>query len=116
MITLYHNPNCSKSRLCLSLLQDLTKNQKHTLSIRDYLQEKLNRAELHQLCQQLGEDVRNLIRDNDFLVKDDCPSDAEFVVDFLLKHPETLQRPIVLYKDRALIARPPELAIQLIQG
>jgi arsenate reductase len=39
---------------------------------------------------------------------------AEAVVALLLKHPELMQRPIVVKGDKAVIARPPERMLPLL--
>lgn len=44
----------------------------------------------------------------------DCLS-AEAVVALLLKHPELMQRPVVVTDDRATIARPPERLLPLLE-
>jgi arsenate reductase (glutaredoxin) len=40
---------------------------------------------------------------------------ASHVVTLLLDHPELMQRPIVAVGDRAVIARPPERALALLE-
>jgi arsenate reductase-like glutaredoxin family protein len=37
------------------------------------------------------------------------------VIDLLLKHPELMQRPIIIRSGRAVIARPPELLLPLLE-
>ena len=44
---------------------------------------------------------------------DDYVTD-EAVVDLLLEHPQLMQRPILVRGDRAVIARPPDNALELL--
>ncbi|WP_370655560.1 ArsC/Spx/MgsR family protein [Candidatus Binatus sp.] len=41
-------------------------------------------------------------------------TDKKTVIDLLLKHPELMQRPIVIRGKRAVIARPPEKLAALL--
>jgi arsenate reductase len=40
--------------------------------------------------------------------------DAGAVVEILRKHPELMQRPVVLSEKRAVLARPPEKLLELL--
>ena len=40
--------------------------------------------------------------------------DRESVIELLLKHPELMQRPIVIRGERAIIARPGEKVLELL--
>lgn len=42
-------------------------------------------------------------------------ADADAVVAILRKHPELMQRPVVLSGKRAVLARPPEKLLELLQ-
>ena len=44
---------------------------------------------------------------------DDYPTEAQ-VVALLLEHPELMQRPVVFRGDRALICRPSERVVELL--
>ena len=82
--------------------------------------EPLDRRPSHGLLKLLGGEPGELVRrDSRFeeLGIDDarCAS-AEGVVDVLVDHPELLQRPVVVAGDRAVIARPPEKLLELLEG
>ena len=113
MITIYHNNRCSKSRQCLTILQ----NENTTYRVRNYLQEPLNISEIKSLQKKLGVPVSAMIRAQESiyqaLFKDRQPSEDE-LIEAIAEHPILLQRPIVELEDSAVIARPPEKVFDYI--
>lgn len=110
MITIYHNPRCSKSREALELLQQFTASRDIALDVIDYQQTPLSQAQLSRLRQQLGAEAGDMVRANEeeFAALDLHDADADGVLTALAAHPKLLQRPIVIAGDAAIIARPPE--------
>jgi arsenate reductase len=113
-ITLYHNPDCSKSRAALALLEE----NDAQITIVYYLEEPLERSELENLLGQLGLPLRDLLRKSEdeyeqFALGDETLSE-DIVYELVLKHPILIQRPIAVAGNRALIARPPERVLELI--
>ena len=117
MITIYHNPRCSKSRETLALVQQVAQKQQLSLCIVDYLKTPLNTAQLHTLQQQLGIPVGAMLRDNEdeYASLDLAKADESAVLDAIALHPKLLQRPIVVFQDLALIGRPPECVLALFK-
>lgn len=117
MITIYHNPRCSKSRASLALVQEVAQQQKLALHIVDYLQTPPDLTQLQDLLQQLGGDVQAMLRDNEEEYAALCLAQADpaAALAALASHPRLLQRPIISYQGRAVIARPPELLLSLFQ-
>ncbi|MDP7125152.1 MAG: ArsC/Spx/MgsR family protein, partial [Acidimicrobiales bacterium] len=56
----------------------------------------------------------DLIRADKELCPDPGTLDANSVVDLLLAHPKLMQRPVAVLGDRAVIARPFELVLELL--
>jgi arsenate reductase len=116
MLTIYHNPRCSKSREALALSVAFAAQHGLELNVIDYQKTPLSRAqlaELHQLLQSEGAvSVRAMVRDNEDEYSELQLSQADDarLLDALASHPKLLQRPIVRFGQRAVIARPPELA------
>jgi len=116
MLTIYHNPRCSKSREALALSVAFATQHSLELNVVDYQKTALSRtqlAELHQLLQSEGAvSVRAMVRDNEDEYSELQLSQADDarLLDALASHPKLLQRPIVRFGQRAVIARPPELA------
>ncbi|AOK50998.1 arsenate reductase [Burkholderia sp. MSMB617WGS] len=118
MITIYHNPRCSKSRETLALLETLNQ-AGDAIHVVEYLKQPPTVAQLKALHRQLGRPVREMIRDNEVPYKDlnlDDPaiSDTQ-LYDAIAEHPLLLQRPIVVYGDKAVIGRPPEVVKSLFE-
>ena len=116
MLTIYHNPRCSKSRAALALTEAFATQQGLELNVVDYQKTPLSRAqlaELHQLLQsESAVSVRAMVRDNEdeYSELQLGKADDARLLDALASHPKLLQRPIVRFGQRAVIARPPELA------
>lgn len=113
-VTLYHNPNCSKSRALLALLEE----NGIDACVIDYLDHPPSVTQLQQLLRQLGLPVRDILRRSEpefeALGLDDVSLADEIVLDILARHPRLLQRPILVVGDQAVIGRPPERALQLL--
>ncbi|CAE6697741.1 MULTISPECIES: arsenate reductase (glutaredoxin) [Paraburkholderia] len=112
MITIYHNPRCSKSRATCDLIATTYNSANEPTEIIEYLKQPLTAAQLKQLNAQLGCTVREMIRDTEAEYKtlglsDTTLSDAQ-LYEALETHPILLQRPIVVRNGRAVIGRPPE--------
>jgi arsenate reductase len=86
----------------------------------EYLKSPLSRAELERMLDLVPDPPADLVRkDKRFgelgLSADDYP-DKESVVALLLEHPELMQRPVVFRGDRALLCRPSEKVLELLDG
>jgi len=107
MITIYHNPMCSKSRECLLQLELLN----IPFATTKYLDQPLTRSELKELIKKLGVKPIELVRLKEPLwiekYKEKRLTDGK-IIDTLVKHPELIERPIVVNGDKAVIARPAE--------
>lgn len=112
MITIYHNPRCSKSRATCELITDTYNSANEATEVIEYLKHPLTVTELKQLNAQLGCPVREMMRDTEAEYKEQQLADATLtdaqLYEALAKHPILLQRPIVVRNGRAVIGRPPE--------
>ncbi len=113
-IRIYHNPECSKSRAALALLEE----NDISPEIIYYLETPPSTEEIKSLLAKLGLKLQDIIRrsedDFDELGLDDETLSEDIVLDLLQKHPHLLQRPIVVKGDKAIIGRPPEAVLSLI--
>ena len=112
--TIYHNPKCSKSRQTLELLEK----QGITPDIIEYLKSPPTAEQLQRILTQLEFVPRDLMRKKDDVYAEceiDNPSltDVE-LVNFMIKHPILIERPIILSNGKAVIGRPPEQVLEIL--
>ena len=86
----------------------------------EYLKSPLSRADLERMIDLVPDPPADLVRkDKRFgelgLSADDY-TDRESVVALLLEHPELMQRPVVFRGDRALLCRPSEKVLELLDN
>jgi arsenate reductase len=113
MITIWHNPKCSKSREALSILE-----QKGVKSeVFKYLDTPPSRDEIVSVLQKLGISARALMRTKEDLYKElglAQVSDEAKLIDALAEYPKLIERPIVIEGNRAVIGRPVEKVIEFL--
>ena len=111
---IYHNPRCSKSRQTLQLLED----RGIEPVVRLYLQDPPTEDELRRLLAQLGIGARALLRRGEQAYRDQQLAEATLSEDALIaamiQHPKLIERPIVVKGDRAVLGRPPENVLALL--
>ncbi|MGQ1785856.1 MULTISPECIES: arsenate reductase (glutaredoxin) [unclassified Saccharicrinis] len=107
MITMLHNPRCSKSRLGLEYLKE----KGITPIIVKYLDTPLNYEELKQILQKLDMKPMDLIRTNEAYFKKEIKgkdfSDEE-LIHAMVENPKLIERPIVINGPKAIVGRPAE--------
>lgn len=115
-ITIYHNPRCSKSRATLELLKQ------HGVEpeIRLYLEDPPSAADLSEICELLSLSPTDFIRFGESVAKEleisrkDQRSEKEWC-ELIRAHPILLERPIVVAEHTAVIGRPPENVLEIIE-
>lgn len=112
--TIYHNPRCSKSRATLALLEQNDINPE----IVYYLDSPPSRSELKALLKKLGLGIRDILRSGEAVydelgLSDDSLSE-DIIFDLVIKHPVLIERPIVVRGNKAILGRPPENVLQLL--
>jgi arsenate reductase (glutaredoxin) len=107
-IQVYHNPRCSKSRMALEYLHSKSINFESVL----YLENKLTENELKGILKKLNISPLELLRKGEETYKNEIKnkslSDNE-LIKMMIKHPNLIERPIVIKGNKAVIARPTEL-------
>ena len=113
MITIYHNPRCGKSRDCLAFLETSDKK----FEIIKYLETPLSFNELKEIIRKLSINPIELIRKNETIWKENFKgkevTDSE-IIQSMVDYPILMERPIVVYNDKAIIARPLEKINEII--
>lgn len=112
-ITIYHNPNCSKSRATLALLQDRGLKPQ----VIEYLRTPPTAAELDAIVRKLGMTPEQLVRKGEEIFKakyaDRILTDSDWIK-AMVSDPILIERPIVVRGEHAAIGRPPENVLPLI--
>lgn len=112
--TLYHNPRCSKSRGALALLQERGIDAR----IVPYLEQPPSIDELRHLLGMLGLAPRELMRKGEAeyaeLGLDDPSLGDDALIQAMHAHPRLIERPIFVNGDRAVVGRPPERVLELL--
>lgn len=107
MITILHNPRCSKSRAGVALLEE----KGVEFEVCKYLDEALTPDELVDIIDKLGKRPLDIIRKNEEVYKSEFAdkelSDEEWIL-AMLEYPRLIERPIVINGDKAVIGRPTE--------
>lgn len=113
-VTIYHNPSCSKSRQTLELLGE----HGITPTIIEYLKSPPTAEQLKGILVQLGIGPRDLMRKKESVYAE-CGlgnpslSDDE-LIDFMIKHPILIERPVVLANGKAALGRPPAQVLEIL--
>ena len=103
----YHNPRCSKSRQALALLEE----RDVVIEIVRYLDDGI-----------VEDDLRLLASLDGIVRKKEAGADAmaalhsvDDVAALLKSNPKVLERPVLVSGDQAVIGRPPEDVLQLVE-
>ena len=110
---IYYNAQCSKCREAEQLLLE----NNCDFIIREYLKQPPTKKELKELLAKLDCDPFDIVRQKEELFQKKFRnkkfSDEEWL-QILTEHPELIERPIIIDGYKAIIGRPPEKIIELI--
>jgi arsenate reductase (glutaredoxin) len=111
MLTIYHNPRCSKSRQTLSLIEE----NNQDVTVIEYLKTPLSKDDIHQLLQALSVSPIEMMRTKEAEFKEQNlkTADDETLINAMVNTPKLIERPIVVKNDKAIIGRPPENVLTL---
>ena len=111
-MTIWHNPRCAKSRAALALLQDAG----HQPSVRLYLADPPNEAEVVAVRNALGVTADEMMRKGEKLFKElglATVTETE-LVDAMVAHPILIECPVLIKDGKAVIGRPPVRVLEII--
>ena len=111
---IFHNSRCSKSRQALLILQD----NNCDIEIINYLETDLDVSLIKDVLKKLSLKPRDILRTSeqdykDNNLKDDNLSDDD-LIDYMIKYPKLIERPIAIKGHRAVLGRPPENVLELL--
>ena len=114
-VCIFHNPRCSKSRQTLQLLQE----RGIEPEVRLYLEQPPGEDELRSILARLGLSARDLLRRSEADYKSEGLASPDLGEDELIaamvRFPKLIERPIVQVGERAVIGRPPENVLTLLE-
>ena len=86
----------------------------------DYHVEPLSESEIQELVAKTGRPARELFRTRepvyDELGLAEREADDDEAIRLMAEHPQLMQRPVVVRGDRAVLARPVERVLELLDG
>lgn len=113
MVSIYHNPRCSKSRQTLALLEERGIQPEIVL----YLETPPSEDTLKAILKKLGMTARQLLRKGEDAYSDNHLSDASLseqqLITAMAAHPKLIERPIVINGNKAALGRPPEQVLDI---
>ena len=114
MLTIYHNPRCSKSRQTLALIEAANAD----VVIVEYLKNPPSIETLASILALLGVAPRAMMRTKEDQYKEQGLADKNIGTDELLAamaaSPKLIERPIIVSGSKACIGRPPENVLALL--
>ncbi|WP_311746608.1 glutaredoxin-dependent arsenate reductase [Proteus penneri] len=113
-IVIYHNPNCGTSRNTLEMIR----NSGIEPEIIHYLETPPSKYVLEELIADMGISVKALLRKNvepyDKLELEHINVTDEQLIDYMLKYPILINRPIVVTPLGTQLCRPSEVVLDIL--
>ena len=112
LVSIFHNPQCSKSNQALALLEE----NGIEFTIINYMKNPLRAHQIKELALKLGVSVREITREHEPEYRSqhlEEASDTE-LAEAIEKTPKLMQRPIVVKGDNALVGRPTEILLEIL--
>lgn len=111
--TIWHNPQCGKSRATLEILQDRADVE---LTIVEYLKTPPTREKLAQLYRDAGMAPREGVRTfkTDAEERGLTSADDDTVLDAMIDDPKLIERPLVETPKGVRLCRPPEKVEEIL--
>jgi len=115
MITIWHNPRCSKSRASLEVIEQ----SNIEFEIIKYLDESISISSIEDILRKLDISARELMRTKENLyIELNVESIVEEItlIKIMSENPKLIERPIIIKGDKAVIGRPIENTINLLKS
>ena len=112
MITIWHNPRCSKSRQTLAIAEE-----KGDVTVRKYLEEVPSPEEIRAARDLLGVRAIEMMRPKEVEFKElglSKESEDETLIAAMAQCPKLIERPIVFANGKAALGRPPEQVLGIL--
>ena len=113
-LTVYQKPTCTKCRTTLRLLKE----RGAEFEAINYYETPLTEPDLQGLLKKLGLTAREILRKDEPVAKQLGIGKKDFsdeeLIALMAKHPDLIQRPIVVRGSQAVLGRPPENVDKLL--
>ena len=113
--TIYHNPRCRKSREALQLLEE----KKLKFEVVKYLEQNFDKKSLRKVLGLIGKKPSEALRKNEEIWKKHLNRKnigEDEILELMIQYPKLIERPIVVYGNKGVIARPLENLIDFINN
>ena len=114
LVTIYHNPRCTKSCQALRLLRERGAQP----IIVEYLKQPPDEKTLARLIKLLGIRAIDLVRKKENLFRElgleKKQTDHIVLIKTMVKHPILIERPIAVKGRKAALGRPPENVLRIL--
>lgn len=113
-ITIYHKPTCTTCRQTVQMLKD----SGTPFTAVNYYEQTFTKEQLKRILKKAGLSPKDALRTKEDIYKElglakkELSDDA--LLDLMVKHPDLIQRPLVVKDDKAVLARPAETVKTLL--
>jgi arsenate reductase len=114
-VTIWHNPQCSKSRAAMEILKE----NKLQSDVVKYLKDTPSITEIKNVLNMLGLSARELMRTKEDIYKEldlANENDEEKLIEAMAKNPKLIERPIIIKGNKAIIGRPTERIAEFLNS
>ena len=115
-LTVYEKRTCTTCRNLALLLEERGVDFDRV----DYHVEPLSEDEIRELVRKTGRPARELFRARESVYAElglaDRDVDDDEAIALMAEHPQLMQRPVVVRGDRAVLGRPVERVLELLDG
>ena len=119
-IIIWHNPRCRKSREGLKKTEEIAGEKKLEVEVIKYLDNPPSVEELKSVLKKMNKKPIEIVRTKEAVwkekYKDDFKAgklDDEQIIVAMHENPKLIERPIVIFNDKAILARPAEKVLEL---
>ena len=113
-VIIYHNPSCSKSRQTLEII----KSKGIEPIIIEYLKVSPTKDKIKEILSILGYAPRDLMRKKESVYIENKLEDSSLsndaLINFMVKNPILIERPIIIFNNKVAIGRPPEKVLDIL--
>ncbi|MFA6740405.1 MAG: arsenate reductase (glutaredoxin) [Arcobacteraceae bacterium] len=113
-IEIWHNPQCSKSRNAMEVIEAKGINA----NIVKYLENTPTKEQIKAVLKKLNMKASQILRTSEDIYKElnlKQIDDEDKLIEIMLEHPILIERPIIIKGDIAVIARPIENLEELLK-